>query len=182
MFDRRGGRKYLNTTEREAFFTSAIIENDLERKAFCLTLYFTGCRISEARNMTVGRIDFAEKCLVFETLKRRKRGIFRAVPIPDLLLRLLGELTMDFKPSTHVWTFSRSTGYRLIKEHMRRARISGSMGCPKGLRHALAVACLGHQIPLPVVKSWLGHSRLDSTAVYLDVMGEEERKLAERLW
>jgi hypothetical protein len=31
-------------------------------------------------------------------------------------------------------------------------------------------------------KKWLGHARLETTAIYLDVSGEEERKLAARLW
>jgi integrase/recombinase XerD len=29
---------------------------------------------------------------------------------------------------------------------------------------------------------WLGHARLETTAIYLDVSGEEERDLAKRFW
>jgi hypothetical protein len=33
--------------------------------------------------------------------------------------------------------------------------------------------------PLPVVKKWLGHASLETTAIYLDLIGEEERELAK---
>jgi integrase/recombinase XerD len=182
VFDRRGSRKYLNDAERRAFLLALKGEQNVERLAFCLTLFYTGCRISEALNLTAERIDMADKAVVFETLKRRKRGHFRAVPIPDILAGLFGRILKDRDPSERVWKFSRATGYRLIKEHLNRAGIAGGMACPKGLRHAVAVACLAQKIPLPTVKKWLGHARLETTAIYLDVSGEEERNLATRLW
>lgn len=37
-------------------------------------------------------------------------------------------------------------------------------------------------IPLTTLKKWLGHRRLETTAIYLDVGGDEERELAQRLW
>jgi integrase/recombinase XerD len=115
-------------------------------------------------------------------LKRRKRGHFRAVPIPDSLAALFGKMLKEPDPSDRVWRFSRATGYRLIKEHLASAGVSGGMACPKGLRHGVAVACLAQKIPLPTVQKWLGHARLETTAIYLDVSGKEERELAKRLW
>ena len=65
---------------------------------------------------------------------------------------------------------------------MRRAGVSGGMASPKGLRHSFAVACISRNIPLTTVQKWLGHARLETTALYLGVSDEEERKLARRLW
>jgi hypothetical protein len=65
---------------------------------------------------------------------------------------------------------------------MRLADIAGGMASPKGLRHGFAVACLAAKIPLTTVQKWLGHARLETTAIYLDVSGEEEQDLAQRLW
>ena len=84
--------------------------------------------------------------------------------------------------TARVWNFSRATGYRRMKAYMAQACIAGAMACPKGLRHAMAVACLTQKIPLPTVQKWLGHARLETTAIYLDVSGDEERELAKRLW
>jgi integrase len=182
VFDQRGKRKYLNGAERRAFFQAVGKEPDALRRAFGLTLYYTGCRISEALNLTVERIDLADRNFVFETLKRRRRGMFRTVPVPDSLVADCGKAIYGLKPSSRLWPFSRATGYRLVKEYMAQAGIRGGMASPKGLRHGFAVACLAQKIPLPTVQKWMGHARLETTAIYLEVSGQEERELAERLW
>ena len=182
MFDRRGGRKYLNAVERRAFQQAVHGEQDTQWRAFGLTLILTGCRISEALHLTAERIDQAGKAVVFETLKRRSSGVFRSVPVPDELLALLRQITAELAPSSRVWPFSRATAYRWVKERMAQAGVVGGMASPKGLRHGFAVACVGQYIPLPTIKRWLGHARLETTAIYLAVSGEEERDLARRLW
>ena len=90
---------------------------------------------------------------------------------PATLARLLGQHTERRSPSDLVWDFSRATGYRLVKDCMERAGIAGGMACPKGLRHGMAVACVTRNIPLPTIQKWLGHARLETTAVYLQVGG-----------
>lgn len=182
MFDRQGNRKYLNEPERRLYLQAIKDEPDAQRRAFCLALFYTGCRISEALNVTVERIDLTGKAIVFETLKRRGRGYFRAVPIPDSLWRLLRQVLNGHETSARVWDFSRASGYRLVTDYMEQAGIAGGMACPKGLRHGFAVACLAQKIPLPTVQKWLGHARLETTAIYLNVSGNEERELAKRLW
>jgi integrase/recombinase XerD len=182
VFDRQGSRKYLNSMERQAFLRAVKHESDTSRRAFCLVLFYTGCRISEALNVTSERADLTGKEIVFETLKQRHRGIFRAVPVPDSLMRLLSKLRDKTNPSARVWKFSRATAYRLVKDYMAQARVKGGMASPKGLRHGFAVACLAQKIPLSIVKKWLGHARLETTAIYLDVSGTEERDLAKRVW
>lgn len=182
MFDRKGHRKYLNGPERKTYFKAASAESDCLRRAFSLTLFYTGCRISEGLELTAERIDLTGKAVVFETLKRRKRGCFRAVPIPDSLIELFRQVLTEVEPTARIWNFSRTTAYRLIKDTMTQAGITGGMACPKGLRHGFAIACIGQGIPLTTVKKWLGHARLETTAIYLDVAGDEERELAKRLW
>jgi integrase/recombinase XerD len=177
-----GTRKYLNAGERNTFRLSVESESDPARRAFCLVLFYTGCRISEALELTAERVDLSSKIVIFETLKRRQRGLYRAVVIPDFLARLLEHVLTGVEPSCRVWNFSRPTAYRLVKRHMAAAGIGGIQACPKGLRHAFAVACLNQQIPLTKLQKWMGHAKLDTTAIYLDVMGEEEKKLAEKLW
>jgi len=182
MFDRSGNRKYVNSAERKAFLRAIGTEHDLSRRAFLLTLFHTGCRISEALNVAVGRVDFANNSITFETLKRRRLGCFRAVPAPDELTRDLRSLAEGMQHNERLWKFSRPTAYRLVKATMRRARIVGGMACPKGLRHGHGVACVAVKIPLTTIQKWLGHARIETTAIYLDVLGEEERALAKRLW
>lgn len=182
LFDGRGNRKYLNRLERNAYFRAVKGEKDLLQRTFHLTLLYTGCRVSEGLSLTPQRIDTRGQKLVFETMKRRKRGCFRSVPIPSSLIKLLQRLTEKKPPAKRVWPFSRTTAFRLIKDRMTEANISGAMASPKGLRHGFAIACIAGQVPLPKVQKWLGHARPETTAIYLDAMDEEERELARRTW
>lgn len=182
MFDRAGQRKYLNGAERLAFVGTVGRERNHLRRTFCLVLFHTGCRISEALNCRWEHLDFRGQALVFETLKRRKRGHFRSVPVPASLMAELEKLKIPAGSDGRVWPVSRATGYRWIRQAMKRAKIAGAQACPRGLRHSHAVACVANKVPLTVVRKWLGHARLETTAVYLDVLGDEERALARRVW
>jgi integrase len=182
MFDRSGNRKYLNSAERRAFLRVAGAVADPSRRAFLLTLFHTGCRISEALNVVAARVDLMNGAITFETLKRRKSGCFRAVPVPDELTSDLRSLADGKEVNERLWKFSRPTAYRVVKATMRRARIAGGMACPKGLRHGHGIACVAVKIPLTTIQKWLGHARIETTAIYLNVLGEEERALAKRLW
>lgn len=181
MLDGKGRRKYLNGKERRAFLHAVKAETDLRKRTFCLVLFYTGCRVSEALQLKGERVDFTGRAMVFETLKQRKRGKFREVPIPEELLTSLRRLGSK-KKAAHFWAFSRVTAFRLIKKKMADAQINGCMACPKGLRHGFAVACIEAGVPLTTVQKWLGHGRLETTAIYLNVCGDEEQELAKRVW
>ena len=103
VFDLNGGRKYLNRGERQAYLVAIRSESDEARRAFLMTLFYTGCRISEGLNLQVRRIDLAAKSVTFETLKRRKSGVFRSVPIPDELATLLRKIAGHKSPNAKIW-------------------------------------------------------------------------------
>jgi site-specific recombinase XerD len=54
--------------------------------------------------------------------------------------------------------------------------------CPKGLRHGFGVSAVRRGIFLSVVQKWLGHAQLTTTAIYANAVGEEEQKIAARIW
>jgi|TARA_Y100000310_G_scaffold302603_1_gene340076 integrase len=186
LFDTTGQRKYLNRTERNAFFHS-LFNQPREVRTFCMVLYYTGCRISEALALTPQRIDFEECTLIFESLKKRQRGIFRSVPVPDSLIDTLDlvhglrEMTASQKKQ-RLWNWSRMTAWRKIKAVMAYAGISGIKATPKGLRHAFGIAANQKGIQLNMVQKWLGHADIKTTAIYSQAIGVEERNLAKRLW
>ena len=51
-----------------------------------MVLAFTGCRISEALELTADKIDLSAKTIVLRTLKQRDRIAHRAVPVPESTL------------------------------------------------------------------------------------------------
>lgn len=184
--DDKGERKYLNPAEREAF-RQAAEEAPRDIRTFCLVLYYTGCRLSEALALTPDRIDFEEKVIVFESLKKRTRGIYRSVPVPNTFLTALNDVyglrEMPMKQEKErIWTWARNTAWRKVKDVMSDAGLDGIKATPKGLRHGFGIAANQKQIQLNMTQKWLGHSFIQTTAFYSDAIGEEERNIAQRLW
>ena len=179
LFDHCGNRKYLIARERLAFVYAASKEREAV-STFCLTLAFTGARISEVLALTANRVDAADEAVIFETLKQRKKQIFRAVPVPRVLIPLLTSYS-DGK-NGRLWPWGRTNGWKVVKAVMRKAEIAESLCKPKALRHAFAIAAGQKGIPLNIVQRWLGHARIETTAIYAGAIGDEERNLARRAW
>lgn len=182
LFDRSGNRKYLNAKERRRFYGVALRLADPGQRCFALTLFHTGCRISEALALTTSNVDFAERIVVFRTLKQREKLKFRAIPIPHDLLAALQRQAAPLAPEDPLWSFCRTTGWKIIKRCMADAKLDGIKATPKGLRHGYAVACVSAEIPLPMLQRWLGHASLQTTGIYLDFVGDDERDLAAKVW
>lgn len=188
LFERSGSRKYLNAAERRRFLESAQRLPPVER-LFCLALAWSGARVSEVLALTPAAIDIESGVASIQTLKRRKRGIVRQVPLPPNLLR---ELDRVFKLRTaqrdpqlatlRLWRWSRTTAWRCVKAVMAGAGVTGAPAMPKGLRHGFGVNAFQSNVPPHLVQRWLGHASLRTTAIYGDVIGPEERLFAERMW
>ena len=65
---------------------------------------------------------------------------------------------------------------------MAAAGIQGPHATPKGLRHGFGVKAAAETRQPRAVQKWLGHRDLNTTAIYMDVQGDEERELAARMW
>jgi integrase len=190
LFDSEGNRKYLTQQERELILKAAG-EGPGELRTLIGVLVHTGCRISEALELTADRIDLREGVIIFESLKKRKRGVFRAVPVPPKLLDELElvhriretELKRGKRRKVKLWRMSRATAWRHITDLMKEAGVGqGAAATPKGLRHGFGVAAVSAGIPLNLVQRWLGHAQLSTTAIYADAVGAEEKSIAARMW
>ena len=148
-----------------------------------------GCRLSEALALTADRVDLAGGLLLFESLKKRRRGIHRAVPVPPSLLDAL-DLVHGIRKlqsrrgkgrGVRLWPWSRMTGWRVVHRVMQDAGLAGPHASPKGLRHGFGVQAVSKGIALNMVQKWLGHAQLTTTAIYADAVGEEEQSIAARM-
>lgn len=179
LIDFNGQRKYLNLQERKRFYT-CINHLSKERRLFCLLLFWSGVRISEALNLKMEHIDLSEQVVTIKSLKKRGKVSFRQIPLP---IELLNELTIVLGETNEaIWTFSRSTASRFVKQVMDDAKIEGSKACARGLRHSFAVNAITHNVPLTLIQKWMGHASISTTAIYLNVLGVEERNFAKRMW
>ncbi len=189
IYDSAGQRKYLTKEERAAFLATAE-QASRDVRSLCMALTYTGCRISEALQLTADRVDLSGKVIVFESLKKRRNGIYRAVPVPQDVLTTLelvhglreAQRGRDGGKSVRLWPWARVTAWRRVHEVMDSAGISGPQASPKGLRHGFGVAAVQAGIPLNMVQKWLGHAQLSTTAIYADAVGAEEISIAARMW
>ena len=180
LFDRSGRRKYLAKSERDRFLTACSRRDDATA-AFARLLAYTGCRISEALDLKPNRLDPETGRVVFRTLKRR-RLTFRAVPIPSHLMEELIALAHGRDGDENLWKWCRQTAWRRVKSIMAECGIVGAQAMPKGLRHSFGIANAEQNVPPGLTRIWMGHARIETTAIYQHAAGDEERAFAERIW
>ena len=188
LYSPQNERLYLNSTERFAF-QKAAERLAPEMMSFCLTLLHTGCRISEALEARAGSVDLGAGVMIIRTLKRRSDQVMREVPIPISLMETLKETQgiPSLNNAALLWerngaAVNRSTAYRWIKHAMTTAGIKGPQASPKGLRHAYGVHAIRSGVPLPMLQKWMGHASMETTAIYTNAIGADERYIAEWMW
>lgn len=175
-------------SERKTFLREAMRSGG-PSATFCAVLAFCGPRISEALALTHECIDFADGAIIFETLKRRERGIMRAVPVPSELLDLIDVVhgcraaRVDEKiANCRLWPWSRTTAWRKVRNLMLRTEIPAYLAQPKALRHGFGAGAATNLVVITLIKKWLGHAKLETTEHYTMLLGAEERRLARHAW
>ena len=201
-YDKDGNRKYATDSERKRFIRAARAHPSATVRTFCLTLVFTGARLSEVLELTPRRIDSEAGVVVIRCLKKHKKKqkegeppppppppVYRVVPLPKTLLQELYAVHAvtaaqedPERIDERLWPWCRATGWKRVKEVMKAARIAGIQGSPKGLRHGFAVGALVSGVPETNIMRWLGHSRLETTMIYTNAVGAEAQIIARRMW
>jgi integrase len=188
LHDFHGRRKYLVAEERDSFLRKAL-EIGGTTATFCAVLALSGARVSEVLALTPERLDEAAGTINFETLKRRKRGLIRAVPVPNNLFDLLdavhrfrGAQNIPTSAGIQLWDWSRTTAWRRVQHVMHAAQNPSHLSNPRSLRHAFGAQAALSQIPLTMIRKWMGHARLETTEIYTGLVGDQERQLARLTW
>lgn len=184
LYDANSQRLYLNQDER-CRFRQAAEKQPAEIRAFALTLFFTGCRISEACGLRASALQVASRTLSITCLKKRHRHVVRELPIPPELSSALADIMP--RNGSCFWEFDgeqlpRITAYRWIKTIMADAGIQGVHACPKGLRHSYGVNATMTGVQIHMLQRWMGHASISTTAIYATAIGPEEQKVAARMW
>ena len=196
LFSPAGERLYLSSEERGKFLDASMNEKR-EHRVFCSILHYTGCRPSEALELTPKNILLSDQAIVFRTLKKRKvdsRGKtklpqYRTVPVPS---KVIDEIDLVFglrqllKDGNNELFFniSRTTAWRVIKTVMVNAGIEGKQATGKGLRHAFGIAMLTGERPAPlhIVRDLMGHTSSKTTEIYMQAIGDEKRTMVMQAW
>jgi site-specific recombinase XerD len=173
-------QRLLDATDANHFFL--LVFRD---KAALGTLIYTGIRRSELLNLKLRDLDFGSNIL---TVRNGKGGKGRAIPMCGRLVELL-EDWLELRPDcNHEALFTARTGEPFGKHGLydafRRARqvagIDREGVTLHTLRHSFATNLLRSGADLVALQRLLGHSSLDTTAIYLHVEMDGLREAVER--
>lgn len=203
LFSPEGEPLYLNEDERKRFLT--VLRKDTNRNAviFCTLLHYTGARPTELRELSIDRVHPDALEIVLRSIKKRskdrkgnvKQPQYRTIPIPEPVMNLV-VLTMDIRAkqkrneNSLLWPSDKNaktpvdakTVYRWVKSNMAAAKIKGKKASSKGLRHGFGIAMVTNGVPLTQIKTWMGHTSIQTTEVYLSATSGEAHKMMLRAW
>ncbi|MDC7279474.1 site-specific integrase [Butyrivibrio fibrisolvens] len=164
---------------------SGIKRIDIRNRTLLSVLYATGARAQELCDIKVGDIHFGDKTSVKLVGKGNKA---RKVTIPTQCAVLLRDyLSSENKlTSLESHAFSSQTNEHMtiscveeiVKKYVRLAKQENPSlfreknYSPHSFRHSIAVHMLEAEIPLPVIKNFLGHSSIETTMIYATVSDE----------
>lgn len=185
-----GEARYLNAEERARFHAALDRVEAAQDRTFLEMIFWTGCRPCEALALTVQSIDLDTGVVAICSAKKRgkQRGcVFRHIPLPPEFLERLDEahgisIAQAAGAQDLLWCFSRTTGWKRMKAVMNAAGIQGIRASARGLRHTLGVHAALSGVPQSRIKTWLGHSHLATTEIYLDLITPEDRAMMRRVW
>ncbi len=143
-------------------------------------IYACGFRVSELTSLKVSDIHFDEKIGYARKAKGNKDRMFN---IPDFLLEELKTQVEFQKNNSQEFLFSGPKGklsVRNIEKITRNAlKASGIQKDihPHSLRHSFATHLLEDGIDIRMIQTMLGHSNLDTTAIYTHISSEQIKKV-----
>ena len=170
--------KYVNKEVIESIIDKANHDTDKHgrRNHLILTLLWqTGIRASEIANLR--KKDIQTDTII---IRGGKGGKDRVIPIKNDIRNLLLVYSDKFKSGD--WLFEvgerqiRNIVYKYSPFHMREFKgkqIRVYDVHPHTFRHSFAVHCLRNGMNIRALQKILGHSGLNTTQVYLDLVGSD---------
>jgi integrase/recombinase XerD len=160
-------REPLNAEEADRLVNAC---RSFVEKLVVWVLLDTGLRVSELCHLKRDQVHWQEACLVVwgKGGWYGHRGKRRVVPLTGRARRLL---EMHFSTNEGIGLSSR-TAQRLIRRVANRAMISKPV-TPHILRHTFAVSCVKKGVSTASLKKILGHDRLETTEIYLNICPED---------
>jgi molybdate transport system regulatory protein len=188
------------TAAYQKFFDSAPSPRQYAKRGkhwlIFLVLRYSGARLGEAIKINPNTdIDYRNGELRLITLKQhtptgrhgKKRAPTRIIPVPANVISEISNFRLQLSQYVSKGEISKSDGnpfsldpatfrktfYRLAKE----AGIPIDVGHPHILRHSRSIELLRAGVPVTAVQDLLGHSSLNTTALYLRLSGHETKQI-----
>ncbi len=171
--------------KNELYRLLRLVERDGDRRnlAIVQVLRHTGLRASELADLRLGDVEIGERS--GEVTVRGKGTKIRTVPLNADARRAL-RTYLDTRGTDQGPLFLNHRGESLTVEGVhdvvtKYAKLAGVHATPHTLRHTFAKSTLDTGADLVTVATLLGHSRLDTTAIYTQPGRRDLEKAVNRL-
>ena len=172
--------EYLEADEVNAIIRAA---SNPKAKLLMLEQWRGGLRVSEALDLEVQdlSLDTASPTL---RVRSGKGGKTRLVPVhPELHSALSSALAYGDISQGKIIEAHTTTAWRWVKTAVKRAEELGAIAPGKRigthtLRHSYARHLLMNGIPINYLSRWLGHSSIQTTLIYLELVPDPTGSLA----
>ena len=144
----------LEFSEQERFFKTLFSSEKFTRtqKCYFIFVYLTGCRRTEALNVTASDVDFDRKVLHVPGTKTD--GSDRYLPLFPLVEKVLRGLTPE---NGKFFPFYEASVDRILKECLKERKLHD-------LRHTFGtIQCCCNGVDVKTVSLWMGHSTIQTT-------------------
>jgi site-specific recombinase XerD len=167
----RKSKKLPVVLSRDEILRLLLATPNLKHRTILTMLYGSGLRISELINLKIADIDFARKQVFIKDAKGRKD---RVVALSERIYGLLNDYLHTYQPDVYLFNGQENLKYtagsvrhflaRAVKQAGIKKRVT-----PHTLRHSYATHLLEGGVDLKYVQELLGHSRPETTQIYLHV-------------
>jgi integrase/recombinase XerD len=167
----RRSKKLPIVLSREEMLRILLATPNLKHRCILAMLYGSGLRISELINLKIADIDFARKQVFIRRAKRRKD---RVVVLSEKIYGLLNDYLQTYKPDTYLFNGQDGLQYtagsvrQFLARSVKAAGISKRV-TPHTFRHTYATHLLESGVNLKYVQELLGHTRPETTQIYLHI-------------
>ena len=147
-----------------------------------LFLRYTGARISEVAGIDdQNDVDYRAGDVTMAVLKRHnlhKKNMRKMVSVPlPAVKKLARYLALYPEMKGRAFSINRSNFFRLFQKLTLDCGIQKNLAHPHVLRHTRAMELVRAGVPLTIVQQILGHSNLNTPAVYLQFSGQEAKAI-----
>ncbi|MCU1305155.1 MAG: integrase [Candidatus Sulfotelmatobacter sp.] len=183
----------------QRFFTpeesQRIIEASPEPWNLCFAIMaYLGVRASEAVGIAWQHVDLETGVLMIrqnnwrgQVLTLKSKSSVRDLPLPAVLISMLTDFRMRWKPNVEGLLFANAKGQPITSCYVRRDilhPVRESLGIPRGafhaFRHGLGTALMQAGANPRVVQNQLGHSDLRMLQRYAHVVPQDQRDAVDR--
>lgn len=154
--------KYLEQTQIDVILDNAMKSNKRDH-LIIMTLWHTRMRCNELTHLK--KRDIKDDEVIIHQGKGNKD---RLIPIDKSLFILLSYHTASLNLDDRLFPISNAQVRNITHRYQSELDVH-----PHTFRHSFVVHCLKSGVNIRVLQKILGHSDLNTTAVYLDLIGED---------